>query len=31
MGSTCNTEVENLDETEIKRLRSEVLGEDSDG
>ena len=31
MGSTCNTEVEHLDETEIERLRSEILGEDSDG
>ena len=31
MGSTCNTEVESLDETEIKRLRSEVLGDEDDG
>jgi len=31
MGSICNTEVENLDETEIKRLRSEVLGDEDDG
>ncbi len=30
MGSTCNTEVEHLDETEIARLKREVLGEDSD-
>jgi len=30
MESTCETEVENLDEPEIARLRSEVLGEDRD-
>jgi hypothetical protein len=30
MRSTCNTEVENLDYTEIKRLKREVLGDDTD-
>lgn len=30
MGSTCNTEVENLDDSEIKRLKSEVLGDEND-
>lgn len=30
MGSTCNTEVENLDDTEIKRLKQEVLGDEND-
>ena len=30
MGSTCNTEVENLDDSEIKRLNSEVLGDEND-
>lgn len=30
MGSTCITEVENLDNSEIKRLRQEVLGDEND-
>ncbi len=30
MGSTSNTKTEKLDETEIGRLRSEVLGDEDD-
>ena len=30
MGSTCNTETEQLEEAEIDRLRNEILGEGDD-
>lgn len=30
MGSTCSADVESLDDTEIKRLREEVLGDERD-
>jgi hypothetical protein len=29
MGSTCITEVENLEDSEIKRLKREVLGDEN--